>query len=242
MSLFEARDVVAGYSPTDMILKGVTVTAAVGEIVAIIGPNGAGKSTLLKSAAGQVHVAKGDISIDGRKITGLRPRDVAAAGVAYVPQEQNVFTTMTVRENLEIGGYVDAAGSRDRIDAALRRFPVLGEKARDAARTLSGGQRQLLAMAIAMMVAPRVLLLDEPSAGLSPVAARDMFATIREIADGGVAVVLVEQNALDALDLADRAYILAAGQNHTEGTGADLAADPDIRRTFLGGRQTGDQR
>lgn len=239
-SLLDARDVVAGYSRNDMILKGVSVTVDAGEVVAIVGPNGAGKSTLLKAIMGQIAISKGSATVGTDDITGLKPRDVARHGVAYVPQEANIFPTMSVRENLEIGGYVDSASIRKRIDTLFRRFPVLAEKRSDAARTLSGGQRQLLAMAVAMMVEPRLLLLDEPSAGLSPIAAQEMFATIREIAGSGVAVLLVEQNALDALDLSDRAYILAAGQNHTEGTGAALAADPDIRRTFLGGRKEGE--
>ena len=238
--LLNARKVVAGYSRSDMILKGVTITVEAGEVVAIIGPNGAGKSTLLKAIMGQITVSDGTITVGTDDITGLRPRDVARHGIAYVPQEANIFPTMSVHENLEIGGYVDAASIRKRISALFRRFPVLAEKRRDAARTLSGGQRQLLAMAVAMMVDPRLLLLDEPSAGLSPIAAQEMFATIREIAGTGVAVLLVEQNALDALDLSDRAYILAAGQNHTEGTGEALAADPSIRRTFLGGHQEGE--
>jgi len=177
---------------------------------------------------------KGDVTLNGQPLTGLRPRQVADRGVAYVPQENNVFATMTVRENLEMGGYMTRANG-DRIDEILQRFPILAEKRREAARTLSGGQRQILAMAIALMVAPQLLLLDEPSAGLSPKAAGDLFDTIRTVAGDGVAVVLVEQNALEALGLCDRAYILSAGRNHTEGTGAALAADPDIRRTFLGG-------
>ena len=237
MSVLSVDGLVAGYSRADTILKGVSATADAGEMVAVLGPNGAGKSTLLKAITGQVTVREGHVRVGVEDITGHRPREVARAGVAYVPQEANVFATMTVRENLEIGGYVEPkAAAAERIETLLARFPVLAEKRRDAARTLSGGQRQLLAMAIAMMVEPKLLLLDEPSAGLSPIAAREMFDTIREIAATGVAVVLVEQNALDALDLADRAYILAAGQNHTEGTGAELAADPDIRRTFLGGQ------
>jgi branched-chain amino acid transport system ATP-binding protein/neutral amino acid transport system ATP-binding protein len=141
---------------------------------------------------------------------------------------------MTVRENLEMGGWL-TGDAKARLAAMLDRFPILAEKQRDAARTLSGGQRQILAMAIALMVDPRLLLLDEPSAGLSPIAAGELFDTIRAVAAGGVAVILVEQNALDALSICDRAYILAAGRNHTTGTGADLAADPAIRRTFLGG-------
>ena len=225
---------VAGYTRADMILKGVSMTADSGEIVAVLGPNGAGKSTMLKAVTGQIAVREGAVTVAGRDITGLKPRDVVAAGVAYVPQESNVFATMTVRENLEIGGTVDRANTKRRIDDLFARFPVLAEKKGDAARTLSGGQRQLLAMAIGMMVEPKVMLLDEPSAGLSPVAAQGMFDVIKEIAASGVAIVLVEQNALEALGVADRAYILAAGLNHAEGTGAALSADPDIRRTFLG--------
>ena len=232
--MLEAEEVTGGYTRADMILKGVSVAAAAGEIVAILGPNGAGKSTLLKAVAGQLPSVAGAIRVGGEDVAGLRPRRIAEKGVAYVPQESNVFATMSVRENLEMGGYI-TPDPGPRIEEMFARFPILAEKRREAARTLSGGQRQILAMAIAMMVAPRLLLLDEPSAGLSPIAAGQLFDTIREIAAAGVAVVLVEQNALDALGLADRAYILAAGRNHTEGTGAALAADPDIRRTFLGG-------
>jgi branched-chain amino acid transport system ATP-binding protein/neutral amino acid transport system ATP-binding protein len=232
--MFEARDVVGGYSKADQILKGVTVTADAGEIVAILGPNGAGKSTLLKAVTGILPSVEGQITLEEDVLTGLRPRRVAERGVAYVPQESNVFATMTVRENLEMGGYI-AKGTAKRIDEMLARFPILAEKRSDAARTLSGGQRQILAMAIAMMVSPRLLLLDEPSAGLSPKAAKELFDTIREIAGQNVCIVLVEQNAMDALNLCDRAYILSAGRNHAEGAGAALAADPDIRRTFLGG-------
>ncbi|UOM32712.1 ABC transporter ATP-binding protein [Acuticoccus sp. I52.16.1] len=234
MTTLTIDNVVAGYTKADMILKGVSMTADAGEIVAVLGPNGAGKSTMLKAVTGQITVREGRVLVGGRDLTGLKPREVVASGVAYVPQEANVFATMSVRENLEIGGTVDRAHVRARIDGLFARFPVLAQKRHDAARTLSGGQRQLLAMAIGMMVEPQLMLLDEPSAGLSPKAAQEMFAVIREIAASGVAVVLVEQNALEALDIADRAYILAAGLNHAEGTGADLSADPDIRRTFLG--------
>ncbi|MEO0999216.1 MAG: ABC transporter ATP-binding protein [Pseudomonadota bacterium] len=235
MSGIAAEGIVAGYGRADTILKGVSAGALPGEIVAILGPNGAGKSTLLKVIAGQLRAREGQVIAGEVDLTNLRPRAIARAGVAYVPQEANIFPSMTVRENLEMGGYIDPAATPRRIAEIFVRFPILAEKRREAARTLSGGQRQILAMAIAMMVAPRVLLLDEPSAGLSPIAARQLFDTIREIAGTGVAVLLVEQNALDALDLADRAYILASGRNHTTGTGAELAADPGIRRTFLGG-------
>lgn len=232
--MFAATEVTGGYSATDQILKGVTVTADAGEIVAIIGPNGAGKSTLLKAVTGLLPAVSGAIALGQDSLLGHRPRQIAERGVAYVPQESNVFATMTVRENLEMGGYIARDGPA-RIEEMFARFPILAEKRSEAARTLSGGQRQILAMAIAMMVSPRLLLLDEPSAGLSPIAATQLFETIREIAAQDVTIILVEQNAMDALNLCDRAYILSAGRNHTTGTGGDLAADPDIRRTFLGG-------
>ncbi|MGP1355865.1 ABC transporter ATP-binding protein [Roseicyclus sp.] len=235
MSLLSVESVVGGYTRADTILKGVSARAEPGEIVAILGPNGAGKSTLLKAIAGQLNLREGAVTLDGQALTGLRPREIARHGVAYVPQEANVFPTMTIRENLEIGGYLDPAHTRARIDEMFERFPMLGEKRREAARTLSGGQRQVLAVAIALMVAPVLMLLDEPSAGLSPVAAAGLFETIRGIRDQGVTVVLVEQNALDALALADRAYILTAGQNHIEGVASELAADADVRKAFLGG-------
>ncbi|MEO1105332.1 MAG: ABC transporter ATP-binding protein [Pseudomonadota bacterium] len=233
-AVLDVRDIVVGYTKADTILQGVSMDAQAGEIVAILGPNGAGKSTLLKAVCGELTVRAGAILIGGTDVASLRPRAIAGHGVAYVPQEANVFPSMSVRENLEIGAYTSPDGVAQRIETLMERFPILREKRKDAARTLSGGQRQLLAMAIAMMVEPRLLLLDEPSAGLAPVAATQMFATIKEIAAGGVAVVLVEQNALDALDLAGRAYILSAGRNHVSGIADELAADPDIRRTFLG--------
>ncbi len=235
MSMIDARGVIGGYSSADMILKGVSAQASGGEIVAILGPNGAGKSTLLKAIAGQLRLRGGEILLDGENLAGMKPRQIAQRGVAYVPQEANVFPSMTVRENLEIGGYLSPRESADRIEALFARFPILAEKRCESARALSGGQRQILAVAIALMVEPRVLLLDEPSAGLSPVAAAELFATIRTIRDQGVAVLLVEQNALEALDLADRAYILAAGANHIEGQAQNLARDADVRRAFLGG-------
>jgi branched-chain amino acid transport system ATP-binding protein len=235
MSLLAVESVVGGYTRADTILKGVSAHADKGEIVAILGPNGAGKSTLLKAIAGQLSLREGSVTLDGQALTGLKPREIARHGVAYVPQEANVFPTMTIRENLEIGGYLDPAHTRTRIEEMFARFPMLAEKRREAARTLSGGQRQVLAVAIALMVAPVLMLLDEPSAGLSPVAAAGLFDTIRGIRDQGVTVVLVEQNALDALSLADRAYILTAGQNHIEGVASELAADADVRKAFLGG-------
>ncbi|MEM9047803.1 MAG: ABC transporter ATP-binding protein [Pseudomonadota bacterium] len=235
MSLLQAQNVVAGYTSADTILKGVSIQADGGEIVAILGPNGAGKSTLLKAIAGQLPTREGAIYLKDQPLHGLKPREVAKRGVAYVPQEANVFPSMSIHENLEIGGYLAPADAKGRIAEIYGRFPMLAEKRREAARTLSGGQRQVLAVAIALMVAPQLMLLDEPSAGLSPVATQALFATIRSIRDAGVAVVLVEQNALDALDLAERAYVLTAGRNHSDGMASALAADREVRRAFLGG-------
>ena len=233
--LLAVEDLVAGYGASEEILKGVALTADAGEIVAVIGPNGAGKSTLLKVIAGLLHPQRGAVRLRGAAIHGLAAREISARGVAFVPQEQNVFGTLSVRENLEIGGYVDPAGSRTKIDAIFARFPVLADKRRQAARTLSGGQRQILAMAMALMVEPTVLLLDEPSAGLAPRAAEQLFDTIVAINGSGVTVLMVEQNALEALSIAQRGYILVDGRNSRSGRAADLARDPDVRRIFLGG-------
>ncbi len=235
MGLLTATGVVAGYGAADEILKGVDLRVEPGEIVGIIGPNGAGKSTLLKAIAGLLKPKAGTIAIDGKDIAGHEPRDISRLGLAYVPQEHNIFPSMTVRENLEMGGYIDPKGARARIDGVLGRFPVLANKRRHAARTLSGGERQMLAMAMALMVEPAVLLLDEPSAGLSPVAAEALFEAIIQINKEGVSIAMVEQNANEALAISDRAYILVDGKNSRTGRAADLAADPEIRRIFLGG-------
>jgi branched-chain amino acid transport system ATP-binding protein len=230
-----AEGIVAGYGPADEILKGVDLAVSPGEIVAVIGPNGAGKSTLLKVIAGILTPHRGTVHLGGRAVHGRPPREISALGLAFVPQEQNVFPTMSVRENLEMGGFVDPRGSRRKIEAILERFPVLADKRRHAARTLSGGQRQILAMAMALMVEPAVLLLDEPSAGLAPRAAESLFETIAAINRDGVAIAMVEQNALQALSIAARGYILVDGRNSRTGAAAELAADPDVRRIFLGG-------
>jgi branched-chain amino acid transport system ATP-binding protein len=236
LGVLTVTGLVAGYSAIDQILKGVDFTVREREIVCIIGPNGAGKSTLLKAIAGLLTPSAGSILLGDRPIIGLRPREVTALGVAYVPQEHNVFASMTVRENLEMGGYADRVGVARRLDTVMQRFPVLGRKRRQAARTLSGGERQLLAMGMALMVEPVVLLLDEPSAGLSPVAAQGLFRDIQVINREGVAIVLVEQNANEALAIADRATILVDGRNARDGTAAEIAGDPEIRRIFLGGQ------
>jgi len=233
--LLVVEQVVAGYSATDEVLKGVDLRVGTGEIVGIIGPNGAGKSTLAKTIAGLLTPSRGRILLDGQPIAGRAPREISRAGVAYVPQEQNIFPTMSVRENLEMGGFVDPANSARRIEQAFARFPMLAKRRRVAARSLSGGERQVLAMAMALMVEPRLLLLDEPSAGLSPIAAQRLFDDIAAINRGGVSIAMVEQNAGEALTVAHRAYILVDGRNHRDGTASALAADPDIRRIFLGG-------
>jgi branched-chain amino acid transport system ATP-binding protein len=235
LGLLTVSGIVAGYTSADHILKGLDFTVEPGEIVCIIGPNGAGKSTLLKTVAGLLVPSQGSITLQGKTVAGLPPPDLARLGIAYVPQENNVFPTMTVRENLEMGGYVDPKNIPRRMEQAMQRFPVLGRKRRQAARTLSGGERQLLAMGMALMVAPVLLLLDEPSAGLSPKAAEELFAQIHSINQGGLAVALVEQNANEALAIADRAYVLVDGRNGATGVASTLAADPEIRRIFLGG-------
>ncbi len=235
MGTLTARDIVAGYSAADEVLKGVDFQVREGEIVCVIGPNGAGKSTLLKAIAGLIRPSRGSVDLQGKDITGLSARDVSRLGLAYVPQEHNVFPTMSVRENLEMGGYVDREAVEQRIEAVFARFPVLSNKRRHAARTLSGGERQMLAMAMALMVEPAVLLLDEPSAGLSPLAAATLFDNIIAIHRSGVSIALVEQNANEALAISDRAYILVDGRNARTGDAKALAADPEIRRIFLGG-------
>lgn len=235
MAELSVAGVVAGYGAADEILKGVDFRVEAGEIVCIIGPNGAGKSTLLKVIAGLLKPKAGSVLLGNADITARAPRDIARAGLAYVPQEANVFPSLSVRENLEMGGYVSARAAAHRIDAVFARFPVLGTKRRHAARTLSGGERQILAMAMALIVEPRVLLLDEPSAGLSPLAAERLFDAIAEINRQGLSIGIVEQNASEALELSHRAYILVDGKNSRTGKAKQLAADPDIQRIFLGG-------
>jgi branched-chain amino acid transport system ATP-binding protein len=235
VGILTVEGVVAGYSAADDVLKGVDLDVEPAEIVSVIGPNGAGKSTLLKVIAGVLAPSRGGVRLGDVPIAGRPPREISALGVAFVPQERNVFPTLSVRENLEMGGYLDRPRTRERIEAIFTRFPLLAERRRHAARTLSGGQRQILAMAMALMVAPRVLLLDEPSAGLAPMAAERLFETIAAINRDGVAIVIVEQNALEALAIARRGYILVDGRNSRSGPAPALAADPDVRRIFLGG-------
>jgi len=231
----DAAGVVCGYGVADEILKGATLTVEPGELVAVIGPNGAGKSTLLKAIAGLLRLKSGQITLQGENIDTLSARERARRGIALVLQEANIFPTMTVRENLEMGGFLEPRETPQRIENLFSRFPLLAEKRRAAARTLSGGQRQVLAMAMALMVQPRLLLLDEPSAGLAPKAAETLFETIAAIHAEGTAIAMVEQNALAALAIADRGVVLVDGRTARVGAARDLAEDPEVRRLFLGG-------
>jgi len=233
-TLLEITDLSAGYGEHE-ILRGLSLRVDEGELVAVIGPNGAGKSTLLKTLAGLVPPRAGRITLRGEDITGAGTRHVVAGGLCYVPQEANVFPSLSVWENLTIGAWTSPRALRERAQAVVDLFPMVGERRRALAGTLSGGQRQMLAMAMALMVEPALLLLDEPSAGLAPALQRLVFDRIREINARGIGILLVEQNARESLALCQRAYVLAMGRVRAEGTGAALRDDPEIRRLYLGG-------
>jgi ABC-type branched-subunit amino acid transport system ATPase component len=232
--LLEVRDLVAGYGDSD-ILRGLSLRVDPGELVAVIGPNGAGKSTLLKALAGLVRPRAGRIALHGADITGAGTHRIVASGLCYVPQEANVFASLSVWENLTIGAWTAPASLRERAGVVVELFPILAERRRARAGTLSGGERQMLAMAMALMVKPRLLLLDEPSAGLAPALQRLVFDRVREINASGIGILLVEQNARESLALCHRAYVLAMGRVRAEGPGGELRDDPEIRRLYLGG-------
>jgi len=236
MSLLRIAGLRGGYAAADEIVKGADLQVGPGEIVALIGPNGAGKSTLLKLIAGLLRPSGGLVLFKGEDIAGLGAPQISRRGLSFVPQERNVFGTMSVAENLEMGGFIDGAHVRQRMAELYERFPMLAEKRKAAARTLSGGQRQILAMAVALMNAPDLLLLDEPTAGLSPRAAEELFGTILALNQTGVAILMVEQNAMEALTVSARAYVLVQGRPEREGRAVDLAADPTVRDLFLGGK------
>lgn len=236
MSLLAVSGLRGGYAAADEIVKGADLSVEAGEIVALIGPNGAGKSTLLKLLAGLLRPSGGSIAFAGHAIAGLGAPEISGLGLSFVPQERNVFGAMTIAENLEMGGFVDRRHAKQRMSELYERFPMLADKRRAAARTLSGGQRQILAMAIALMNAPKLLLLDEPTAGLSPRAAEELFGTIVGLNKSGVAILMVEQNALEALSVSSRAYVLVQGRPEREGRAAELADDPTVRDLFLGGK------
>ncbi len=234
MSLLEAQSIFGGYGGAD-ILNGIDLRVEDGELVVIVGPNGAGKSTAMKAIIGLVKVREGHIRFDGQEITGRRPDEVARLRVCYVPQEKNVFPTLTVHENLEMGAFLRDDDFSGQLDAVYEIFPALVEKRRQAAGSLSGGQRQMVAMGRALMLEPKLLLLDEPTAGLSPLFTDMVFDKVKEINATGVAILMVEQNAKDALALADRGYVLALGRNRHEDTGANLLANREVAEMFLGG-------
>jgi branched-chain amino acid transport system ATP-binding protein/neutral amino acid transport system ATP-binding protein len=236
VSLLSVTGLRGGYEAADDIVKGADLHIDAGEIVALIGPNGAGKSTLLKLIAGLLRPGAGTVLFKERDITGLGAPQISRLGLSFVPQERNVFGTMSVAENLEMGGYIERKHMRQRRDELYQRFAMLGEKRHVAARTLSGGQRQILAMAVALMNSPDLLLLDEPTAGLSPRAADELFDTIVGLNRSGVAILMVEQNALEALAVSARAYVLVQGRPEREGRAAELADDPTVRDLFLGGK------
>ena len=233
--LLALRGLAGGYPGGEDIVRGLDLSLDAGRIGVIVGPNGAGKSTLLKIVAGLLAARRGSVELAGERLDGASPQRIARSGVGFVPQEANVFATMTVRENLEIGGYLAPGRARGRIAELFGRFPMLGEKARAQAGSLSGGQRQVLALAIALMLSPRLLLLDEPSAGLSPIAAGELFDTVRTLAGEGIAVLMVEQNALAALEIADHGVLMVQGEKLREGPARAFAEDPETRRQFLGG-------
>jgi neutral amino acid transport system ATP-binding protein len=232
--VLRAEDVVAGYVREVDILNGVTVTVGRGEIVTVVGPNGAGKSTLIKTIFGLLKPREGRIVLGGDDITGAKPHTITRRGMNYVPQLDNVFPSLTVEENLEVGS-LDSSRTRDHIDRMYELFPRLGERRRQTAGTMSGGERQMVAMARALMTDPEVLLLDEPSAGLAPAFVEAIFEKITDINRSGVTIVMVEQNARRALGMSQRGYVLDLGKNAFEGKGDELLSDEKVAQLYLGG-------
>ncbi|WP_225334579.1 ABC transporter ATP-binding protein [Halomicrobium urmianum] len=233
-SLLSVRDLDAGYGDLQ-VLDGVDLDVADGEYVTVVGPNGAGKSTVMKSVFGLTAHMGGSIVFDGEDIGGRRPDEIIHQGVGYVPQTDNVFSSLSVRENLEMGAYILDEMPEDRIWEVYDRFPILEERSEQKAGTLSGGQQQMLAMGHALMLDPDLLLLDEPSAGLAPDLVDEMFDRIDAINDAGTAVLMVEQNAKEALRRCDRGYVLVQGQNRYQDEGSTLLGDEEVRQEFLGG-------
>ncbi|MFC4246419.1 ABC transporter ATP-binding protein [Natribaculum luteum] len=234
MALLEVSSLDAGYGDLQ-ILEGVDLAVDAGEYVTIVGPNGAGKSTVMKSIFGLTTYMGGSVDFDGQEISGYRPEDIITTGIGYVPQNDNVFPSLSVIENLEMGAYILDEVPEDRLERIFDRFPILEERKSQKAGTMSGGQQQMLAMGRALMLDPDLLMLDEPSAGLAPDLVDDMFDRIDEINDDGTAVLLVEQNAKEALRRCDRGYVLVQGQNRYVDSGDALLADEQVRQDFLGG-------
>ena len=234
MIFLKAEDITVGYTEID-ILHNVTVTVRSGEIVSVIGPNGAGKSTLLKTVFGILKPRHGNVTLKDEDITGLRPDRIVRKGISYVPQVENVFPSMTIQENLEMGAFIRTDDYSQRLEEVFDLFPVLRERKKQKVGQLSGGQRQMVAMGRALMLDPQILLLDEPSAGLAPVLVSGIFEKIKEINATGVAMIIVEQNAKEALKMAHHGYVLAMGKNVLDDTGEALLANEEVGRLYLGG-------
>jgi len=234
MTLLEATGMVGGYGGMD-ILNGVDLAVDAHEIVVIIGANGAGKSTAMKALFGLVALRAGRVSLDGKDITNAAPNDLVAQGMGFVPQERNVFRTMSVRENLEMGAFLNPAAQARVMEQVFGLFPILKEKANQPAGELSGGQRQMVAVGRALMTEPKLLMLDEPTAGLSPLMMEQIFDRILAINKEGIGILLVEQNARQALAIAHRGYVLATGRNRFTDTAEALLSNPEIGQSFLGG-------
>ena len=234
MAFFIGENMTGGYGGPDIITS-CTVNVNRGEIVAILGPNGAGKSTAMKAMLGLLNLKSGKVIIDGKDISNLTPQDRVKEGIAFVPQTRNVFTGLSVQENLEMGAYLRQERFEEIIDEIYELFPILKEKKSQLVGELSGGQRQQVALGRALMIKPSVLMLDEPTAGVSPIVMDELFDHILKVKKTNVAILMVEQNAKQALSIADRGYVLVTGENKFSGTGKELLNDPEVRRSFLGG-------
>jgi len=234
MTFFSGENMTGGYGGAD-IINSCTITVNRGEIVAILGPNGAGKSTAMKAMLGLLNLKTGKVSIDGRDISKLTPQDRVREGISFVPQNRNVFTGLNVQENLEMGAFLREERIEEIINEIYELFPILKEKKSQIVGELSGGQRQQVALGRALMTKPSVLMLDEPTAGVSPIVMDELFDHILKVKKTNVAIIMVEQNAKQALSIADRGYVLVTGENKFSGTGKELLNDPEVRRSFLGG-------
>ncbi len=235
MSYLIGEKMTGGYGKGADILHECTIAVEKGEIAVIVGPNGAGKSTAMKAIFGMLNLRKGSVKLDGKDITKMSPQDKVKAGMGFVPQTSNVFTGMTVQENLEMGAYIRDDDFNGTMEQVFELFPILKEKRKQHAGELSGGQRQQVAVGRALMTRPKVLMLDEPTAGVSPIVMDELFDRIIEVAKTGIAILMVEQNARQALNIADKGYVLVQGRNRFTDTGEALLANPEVRKSFLGG-------
>lgn len=234
MAFLIGQNMTGGYGGAD-ILHDCTIGVEKGEIAVVVGPNGAGKSTAMKAVFGMLDIREGQVLMDGEDITSLSPQDRVLKGMGFVPQNANVFTSMTVEENLEMGAFIRKDDISQTLEQIFDLFPILAEKAEQPAGELSGGQRQQVAVGRALMTQPKVLMLDEPTAGVSPIVMDELFDRIIEVARTGIAILMVEQNAKQALSIADKGFVLVQGRNRYTDTGAALLADKDVRKAFLGG-------